>query len=97
MVLTSRTPRLTIDNNLNGLCDVFNEYASPKVMADQMILEMQLIGSVHKFLLENVEHVQRKQRKVYAARKGLQTFEDFTKNTKVKMRRPRKKRSLFSN
>ncbi len=62
-----------------------------------MILKMQLIASVHKSLLENVEHVQRKQRKVYVAKKRLQTFEGFIKNTKVKMRRPGKKRSLFNN
>jgi hypothetical protein len=52
---------------------------------------------VHKSLLENVEHVQRKQKKVYAIRKGLQTFEGFTKNSKVKMRGPRKKISLLNN
>jgi hypothetical protein len=58
---------------------------------------MQLIASVHKTLLENVEHAQRKQRKVYVAKKGLQTFESFIENTKVKMCRPRKKRLLLSN
>jgi hypothetical protein len=56
-----------------------------------------LIASVHKSLLENVEHVQRKQRKVYVARKGLQTFEGFIENTKVKMHRTRKKKSLLIN
>jgi hypothetical protein len=66
-------------------------------MAEQMILKMQLIASVHKTLLENVEQAQRRQRKVYVARKRLQTFEGFTENAKVKMRRPRKKRSLLSN
>jgi len=34
MVLTSRTPILTIDNSLNGLCDVFDEHVGPKVMAN---------------------------------------------------------------
>jgi hypothetical protein len=29
--------------------------------------------------------------------KGLQTFEGFTKKAKVKMRKPKKKQSLFSN
>jgi hypothetical protein len=57
-------------------------------MVEQMILKMQLIANVHKNLLENVEEAQRKQRKVYATRKGLQTFEGFTKNAKVKMRKP---------
>jgi hypothetical protein len=61
-------------------------------MEDQMILKMQLIASVHKSLLENVEHAQGKQRKVYVAKKGLQTFEGFIENTKVKMHKLRKKR-----
>jgi hypothetical protein len=60
MVFTGRTPRFTIDNNLNDLCDVFDDHASLEVMAYQMILKMQLITSVHKSLLVNVEHVQRK-------------------------------------
>jgi hypothetical protein len=97
MVLTNHTPKFTIDNSLSGLCDVFDEHASPEVMVDQMILKMQLIASVHKSLLENVEHAQRKQRKVYVAKKGLQTFEGFAENTKIEMRRPGKKRSLFNN
>jgi hypothetical protein len=50
---------------------VFDEQDNPKVIAKQMILKMQLIVNVHKTLLENVEHAQRKQRKVYAAKKGL--------------------------
>jgi hypothetical protein len=58
---------------------------------------MQLIASVHKSLLENVEHVQRKQKKVYATKKGLQTSEGFIGNTKVKMCKPGKKNSLLNN
>jgi hypothetical protein len=46
-------------------------------------------------MLENVEHAQRKQRKVYAARKGLQTFEGFPENTKIKMHRLGKKIYIF--
>jgi hypothetical protein len=34
MVLIGRTPKLTIDNNLNVLCDVFDEYVGPEIMAD---------------------------------------------------------------
>jgi hypothetical protein len=78
MVLTGRMPKLTIDNNLRGLCDVFDEQENPEVITKQMILKMQLIASVHKTLLENVEQAQKRQRKVYATRKGLQTFEGFT-------------------
>ncbi len=59
-VLTRRTPRPTIDNSLSCLCDVFDEQASAEVMANQMIFKMQLIVSVHKSLLENVEHAQKK-------------------------------------
>jgi hypothetical protein len=32
---------------------------------------------------------------VYTARKGLQTFEGFTENTKIKMHRLGKKRYIF--
>jgi hypothetical protein len=39
MVFIGCTPNLTIDNNLSGLCDVFDEHASPEVMANQMILK----------------------------------------------------------
>jgi len=66
-------------------------------MVEQMILKMQLIASVHKTLLKNVEQAQKRQKKVYATRKGLQTFEGFIENAKVKMRRPGKKRSLLNN
>jgi len=66
-------------------------------MVEQMIFKMQLIASVHKTLLENVEQAQKRQKKVYAARKGLQTFEGFAENAKVKMCRPGKNRSLFNN
>jgi hypothetical protein len=40
MVLTSRTPRLAIDNNLSGFCDVFDEQENPEVMVEQMICKM---------------------------------------------------------
>ncbi len=78
MVLIGRTPRFTIDNSLSGLCDVFDEQESPEAMANQIIFKMQLTANVHKSPLENVEHAQRKQKKVYVAKKGLQTFEGFT-------------------
>ncbi len=40
MVLIRCTPRLTIDNNFNGFCDVFDEFASLKVMVEQMVQKM---------------------------------------------------------
>jgi hypothetical protein len=54
MVLTERTPRLTINNNLNGFCDVFNEFKGPEAMVEQMVQKMQLIV-VHISLLEHVD------------------------------------------
>jgi hypothetical protein len=48
-------------------------------------------------MLENVEHAQRKQKMIYVAKKGFQTFEGFTENNKVKVRKLGKKISLFSN
>ncbi len=56
MVLTGRMLRFTIDNNLSGLCDVFDEQENSKVITMQMILKMRLIASVHKILLKTVEH-----------------------------------------
>jgi hypothetical protein len=56
LVFTGCTPRLTINNSLSGLCDVFDEQKNLEVVVDQMILKLQLIASVHKTLLENVEH-----------------------------------------
>jgi hypothetical protein len=34
MVLIGHMPILSIDNNLNGLCDVFYEHVGPKIMAE---------------------------------------------------------------
>jgi hypothetical protein len=81
-------PRLTIDNTFCGLCDVFDEQENLEVMVEQMILKMRLIASV---LLENMEHAQKREKKVYVVRKGLQTFEGFIENAKIKMRPPGKK------
>jgi hypothetical protein len=40
MVLISRTPRFSIDNSLNGLCDAFDEQENPEVMVAQMVFKM---------------------------------------------------------
>jgi hypothetical protein len=34
------TQTKTIDDNLNGLCDVFDEHVGLEIMANQMILKM---------------------------------------------------------
>lgn len=94
MVFTRCTPRLTIDNSLNELCHVFDEHAKPKLMAEYMVHKMELIA---KSLLENIEQVQKKQRKVYATHKGLQIFDGFEENNEVKMCKPGKKKYLVCN
>ncbi len=52
-------------------CVMFDESARLEFMIEQLIHKMHLIVSMHKSLLENVKQAQNKQRKVYAARKGL--------------------------
>jgi L-rhamnose mutarotase len=55
-----------------------------------------LVANIYKTLLENVEQVQKKQHKVYVARKRLQLFEGFEEgDTKVKMHKLGKKRNLM--
>jgi hypothetical protein len=70
MVLIERTPRLTIDNNLNGFCDLFNAFKGVEAMVEQMVQNMQLIV-VHISLLKHVEHSPKKQKKTYVVCKGL--------------------------
>ncbi len=79
MTLIGRNPQLTIDNNLNGLSVIVNEQVGHEAMVEQMIQKMQLVVSIHKSLLENVEQAQKKQQKVYTTRKWLQLFEGFEK------------------
>jgi hypothetical protein len=64
MVLVRCSFRLVVDINLNGLCEVVDEQMGPKAMAEQMIWKMQLVFSIQKTLLENVEQAQKKQCKV---------------------------------
>ncbi len=97
MVLTRCTPRLTIDNNFNGLCYVFDEFVSLEVTAKQMVQKMQLIVVLHRSLLENVKHAQKKQRKTHVICKGMQTFDGFESDNKVKMHRLGKNKSLMCN
>ncbi len=40
MVLIGRNPKLIVDNNLNGLCDVVDEHVGSKEMAKYMIQKM---------------------------------------------------------
>jgi hypothetical protein len=60
MVLTWRSPKLVANNSLNGLCEVVNEQMGPEAMVEQMIWKMQLVSSIHKSLLGNVEQAHKK-------------------------------------
>jgi hypothetical protein len=40
MVLTRCSPRLVVDNSLNGLCEVVNEQMGFKAVVEQMIWKM---------------------------------------------------------
>ncbi len=86
MVLTRCSPRLIVDNNLNGLCDVVGEQVGSEAMAEQMIWKMQFVSCIHKSLLEYIEQTQKKQRKIHAFTKQVQMFEGFKgEGMKVKM------------
>jgi len=71
---------------LNGLCEIVDEQMGLEAMVEQMIWKMQLVSSIHKTLLENVEQAQKKQCKVKVPRKGLQLFIGFEKEgVQIKM------------
>jgi hypothetical protein len=44
MVLIRCSPRLIVNNSLNGLCDVVNEQVGPKAMAGHILLKKQLVS-----------------------------------------------------
>jgi hypothetical protein len=70
MILTGRTPRLRVDNYLHALTVVTDDDVDAKVVAAQFLQKVKLIVSIHESVLLNVEQVQQKQRRTYAARKG---------------------------
>jgi len=56
---------------------------------------MELIASIHKNVLLNVEQAQKQQRKIYATRKGKHLFEGLVAGvTMVKMKKLGKRRAL---
>jgi hypothetical protein len=56
---------------------------------------MELIASIHKNVLFNVEQAQKQQRKTYTTRKGKHLFEGLVAGvTMVKMKKPGKRRVL---
>jgi hypothetical protein len=56
---------------------------------------MELIASIHENVLLNVEQAQKRQRKIYASRRGIHLFEGLVARvTMVKMKKPGKRRAL---
>jgi hypothetical protein len=95
MIVTSRTPRLRVDNYLHSLTVVIDDSVAVEMAATQFLQKTKLIASIHENVLLNVEQTQKKQRKTYATKKGKQTFEGLVAGeTTVKMKKPRKKKAL---
>ncbi len=95
MILTGRSPCLRADNYLNALTDVTDDGADVKVVAAQFVQKVRLITSIHENILLNVEQAQKKQRNIYATRKGKHLFKGLVAGvTMVKMKKPGKRRAL---
>jgi hypothetical protein len=75
MILTGRTPRLRADNYLQALTAETIDNGDVKTDATQFIQKVELIASIHDNVLQNVEQVQRQQKKSYATRRGKHLFE----------------------
>jgi hypothetical protein len=95
MILTGRTPRLRANNHLDALTTVTNDGDDVEVATAHLVQKMELIASIHKNVLLNVEQAQKKQRRAYAARKGKHLFEGLIAGeTMVRMKKPGKKQAL---
>ncbi len=64
-------------------------------IAAQFLEKVRLIASIHESVLLNVEQAQKRQRSMYAKRKGKHLFEGLiVGETMVRMKKPSKKRAL---
>jgi hypothetical protein len=59
---------------LQALTIAVDDVANTTTTTKQFIKKMKLIFSIHENVLFNVEHVQKKQKRVYVTRKRKQTF-----------------------
>jgi len=95
MILTGRTPCLRADNYLQGLTVETDDGGGIEEAVAQFLQKVELIGSIHNNVLCNVEHAQKQQKKVYAARRGKHLFEGLVVGqTMVKMKKLGKRRAL---
>ncbi|CAK9236573.1 unnamed protein product [Sphagnum troendelagicum] len=97
MIFTGRTPRLRADNHLDALTSEVDDNASVEVTAVRFLKKVQLIASIHKNVLLNVEQAQKKQKNTYANRPGKHLFEGLVAGeSMVKMKKPGKRRALIA-
>jgi hypothetical protein len=95
MILTGRTPRLRTDNYLQALTAETDDGAGIEDVATQFLQKVELIGSIHNDVVNNVGQVQKQQKKIYAARRSKHLFEGLVAGqTMVKMKKPGKRRAL---
>jgi hypothetical protein len=97
MIMTNRTPRLTIDNRLSSLTHIMEGRIVHEEMSLHMVSKMKLVVQLHESLLQNVDQTQKKHKRTYAARKGWVWFHFFEDGkVLIKMRKPGKKKSLLA-
>jgi hypothetical protein len=59
MILIGRTPRWTIDNNINTFIEIVDDEIDTNTMVVCMIKKMELITQLHESLLEDVGQTQK--------------------------------------
>jgi len=59
MILIGRSPRLTIDNNINTLIEIVDDEIDTNTMVVCMIKKMELVTQLHESLLEDVGQTQK--------------------------------------
>jgi len=75
MVLIGRSPCLRADNYLSALTGAIDDGIGVEQIAAQFLEKVELIASIHKDVLLNIEQAQKKQRSTYASKKGKHLFE----------------------
>jgi hypothetical protein len=60
MIFIGRTPRSTIDNNLNTFTETIDDEIDTNTMVICMIKKMELISQLHESLLEDVGQTKKK-------------------------------------
>jgi hypothetical protein len=83
------------DNYLHSLTAEVDDVADVETTAEQFMLKVKLIASIHENVLLNVGQAQQKQKRAYVTRKGKHVFEGLVAGeTMVKMKKPGKKKAL---